>query len=124
MSAIPSHYRILGRRIGANFNSTADQSIVIACPKYYIQGIYVTNASLSLTTAAGGFYTSAAKAGTAVVNSAQVYSALTTAASIVGLTIASNTITLTAAQIYFSLTTPQGAAATADIFVLGWNLYE
>lgn len=126
MSASPPNYRVLGKLIGANFNSTADQPITIACPRYYIQTIYVTNASISLTTAAGGFYSAAAKGGTVIVAAAQVYTPLTASNLIQGMTMAApgNTQTRTEAQIYFSLTTAQGVAATADIFILGWNLYE
>lgn len=104
-----------------NFNSTADQAFTIASTKYIIRRIVVVNASISLTTAAGGFYSNAGKAGTIIVAAAQVYSALTTTAKFIDATLTAvmGTDVLTSATIYLSLTTAQGVAATADIFILG-----
>ena len=70
---------LLGSLIAANFNSTADQQITIFSnpSKYIIRRIVVTNASASLSTAAGGIYTAVSKGGTAVVAAAQAYSTLT-----------------------------------------------
>lgn len=104
---------------GANMNSTADQSLVrqFGFTNYILDKIVVTNASISLTTAAGGVYTAAAKGGTAIVAAAQAYAALTTAAAALALTLA-NTNRRSETPI-LSLTTPQGAGATADIYVFG-----
>jgi hypothetical protein len=86
----------------------------------------ITNASLSLTTAVGGFYPTVSKGGTPIVAATQVYSALTTAAALLSATLAAfgsgnafSASNLTAWSIYFALTTPQGAAATADIYICG-----
>lgn len=116
-----SGYGLLGSLTGANFNSTADQAIAMAASKYIIRGIVITNASTSLTTAAGGFYSNAGKAGTIIVAAAQVYSALTTSAKFEDATLEAvmGTDVLTASSIFLSLTTPQGGAATADVFVFG-----
>jgi hypothetical protein len=122
MSYTPSvgqGYALLGKLTGANFNSTADQAIPINASKYIIRRITIQNASLSLTLAAGGFYTATAKGGTPIVSSVQVYSALTAALAFLDTTLASLTSVLTGSSIYFSLTTAQGAAATADIYVWG-----
>jgi hypothetical protein len=63
------------------------------------------------------------KGGTAIVAAAQAYSGLTTSAKFVDLTVASAYTTggdvLTVKSIYLSLTTGQGTAATADIYVYG-----
>lgn len=125
---------------GANMNSTADQAIPISVPSatYLVDKIILSNPSVSLTTAAGGVYSAASKGGVAIVASGQAYSALTTnAANTTGnalaLTIATagnttafggpsqgaNAIT----TIYLSLTTGQGAAATADVRVTCKPLY-
>jgi hypothetical protein len=114
-----------GVLIGANMNSTADQAIQINSPAlhYVIESIWVSNASISLTTAQGGFYTGAGKTGTTLVANTQAYSTLTAAAvdatgSSVAMTLAATgaqTTTLDVARIYFALTTAQGAAATANI---------
>jgi hypothetical protein len=112
---------ILGSKIGADFNVTTDQAIAICSGNYRIKRIVVKNASISLTTAAGGIYTLASKGGSAIVAASQVYSALTAAAKFLDLTLASPATTdlLTTNTLYFSLTTAQGAAATGDIYIIG-----
>lgn len=120
--------RLLGLIIGADMNSTDGQAIGGLPSKYTITKILVTNASISLTTAAGGFYFGQVppneKTGTAIVAAAQVYSALTAASKKLSLTLTATigTDVLTAATIYLSLTTAQGAPATADVYVFGEDL--
>lgn len=111
----------IGRLLAANFNVTTDQPIAIALGRYQVTRITVENASVSLTTAAGGFYTAAAKAGSAIVAAAQVYSALTASTKILNLTLAAvaSTDIRTEGTLFFALTTPQGAPATGDIVVFG-----
>jgi hypothetical protein len=109
--------------IGANMNVTTDQQLNAHIPsasRYYITRILITNASISLTTAAGGFYTAAGKGGTTLVASSQVYTQLTGANLALAATLASGATnnTFTGAP-YVSLSTAQGAAATADIYVTG-----
>lgn len=112
--------RILFSKTGVDFNVTTDTQLVkdFAFSNYIIDKIIVSNASISLTTAAGGVYTSTSKGGTAVVAAGQVYSALTTSAKTLSLTL-NNTDVRTGANLYLSLTTGQGAAATADVYVFG-----
>lgn len=113
--------RLLGVLSGANMNSTADQTIVLDSSSVIITQILVTNASASLTLAAGGFYTAASKGGSAIVAAAQVYSALTNSTLAVSPTIGVYT-KVSASQVFLSLTVAQGSAATADIYVLGIDL--
>ncbi len=123
---------VLFSLMGANMNSTADQAIQIACPttRYIIQAIIATNASISLTTAAGGIYTAASKGGSTIVAAAQAYSTLTAS----GVNVAGSALALTLdtlattgeldlSTLYFALTTAQGAAATANIRVYIRPLY-
>lgn len=114
----------LGVLTGADFNVTTDQAITIAATTYIVTGIIVTNASISLDTAAGGVYTAASKGGTAVVAAAQVYSALTASTKYLSLTLeaVAGTDVFSATTLYLSLTSAQGAAATADVYVLGRRL--
>lgn len=114
----PMPMRCIGRVNNANMNSTADQAITLDSGQWKIEAIYLTDASTSMTTAAGGFYTAAAKGGTAIVAAAQTYTGLTAATSVVAPTMAA-TPTVSSGTIYFSLTTAQGSTATADIFVFG-----
>lgn len=120
-----------GELLGANMNTTADQAIPIVAPTaaYLISDVVATNASVSLTTAAGGVYTAISKGGTAVVAAGQAYSTLTAAAanaagSSLLLTLNTPTAYYNASTLYLSLTTGQGAAATADIRVFCKPLYR
>ena len=119
---------VLGLLLGADFNTTDDQQIEIVdtIAKICLTRIIVTNASLSLTTAVGGFYPQPAKAGTTIVANSQAYSGLTDATKLINPTLTSygtgtlfTASILTAFSIYFALTTPQGVVATADIYVCG-----
>ncbi len=118
----PNPSDLLGYLIGANFNVTTDQLIINlnSAVKYRVTKITVCNASLSLTTAVGGLYNAASKAGTALVANTQVFSGLTAANKAIDLTLNNAGVTLAAATpIYLSLTTAQGAAATADVYIFG-----
>ena len=117
---------LLGKLIGANMDSTDDQRIVMFSnpSKFILRRIVVTNASISLTTAAGGVYTAVSKGGTAVVASSQAYSSLSASTLFLDLTLntsgsASTTVKSSIPNLYLSLTTAQGAAATADVYVYG-----
>ena len=131
--------KVLASIRGADFNSTADQPILIPAPitAFQLAGIIVTNASVSLTTAVGGIYTAASKGGSQLVANSQVYSSLTAPTKLLQATLTStaNTSRFSSANLtftvifglpyltlYFSLTTPQGATATADIYLVGLDL--
>lgn len=113
----------VGWIIGADMNSTADQAFTFSVPattRLSIRSIVATNGSISLTTAAGGVYPTTAKGGTAIVANTQVYTALTGGAGTkVNLTLSTGagTTAYLATAIYLSLTTGQGSAATADIYL-------
>ena len=82
--------------------------------------ITVLNTSVNgMSTATGGIYPAISKGGTAVVASGQVYTGLTNAAAL-DLTLNAATAVLpSGTPLVFSLTTGQGAAATADIYAYG-----
>jgi hypothetical protein len=111
----------IGLLNGANFNTTSDQPISISYGRYTIRRITVQNCSASLTLAVGGFYTGASKTGTTIVANTQVYTALTSAAKFLDVTLAAiiTTDVLTANPIYLSLTTGQGSAATCNVAIFG-----
>lgn len=121
---VPQSSGILGSLIGANMNATTDQPFKtfydLTKGTFAVSKILATNASLSMTTAAGGIYSAAAKGGSAIVAAGQAYTGLTVATSLLSLTIAtagSNQVFSVAPIL--SLTTPQGAAATADFYLVG-----
>lgn len=121
MTYQPKSGILLSAMIGANMNTTGDQAITVSYARYVVRRIVVGNASISLTVAAGGVYTAAAKGGTAIVSAAQLYSFLTAASKFLDLTLAAilGTDVRTESILYLSLTTGQGAAATADIYIYG-----
>ncbi len=120
---------VLARLLGANFNMTIDQAIPLPSSgvnRFNLTRIIVTNASLSLTTAQGGFYPQPSKGGSAIVSAAQAYSALTAATVLLNptLTATANTTVYSAANltsfsIYFSLSVAQGVPSTGDIYLCG-----
>jgi len=111
-----------GYLLGADMNSTADQPIVIKCPTKHwsLFRVIVTNPSTSLTTAQGSLYLDAAKTNIIMATNT-AYSGLTnntinTAANIVTPTL-QVPYTANKTVIYLSLTTAQGAPATADWYI-------
>ena len=118
----PNPTNLLGKLLGANFNVTTDQAIPLNNSiRFRINAISVLNTTINgMNTAVGGLYTGASKGGTAIVANTQVYTGLTNAATELALTLAVPTLVQAPASLlYFALTTPQGTAATADIYVYG-----
>mgnify|MGYP001564857480 CR=1 FL=1 len=126
---------VLARLLSADFNSIADQPIQIPndISAFQLTGIIITNASLSMSVAAGGFYPAVGKGGTAIVAASQGYSALTTANALLLATLtgaaastrfSSANLTLIDGYLtlYLSLSTAQGVNATADCYILGTDL--
>lgn len=106
----------------ANFNATSDQILTPTFNgKFRVKRIVVINTSVNgMSAAAGGIYTAASKGGSAIVAAGQVYTGLTNALTALELTLALPSVALVAGTpLYFSLTTAQGAAATADLYVYG-----
>jgi hypothetical protein len=112
--------RLLAYFQGVNVNATGDTVLpIINSTTYSVSNVVMTNASVSLTTAAAGVFTAPAAGGTAIVSNAAL-SALT------GSTVVSQrTVASTAAQsgqnLYVNVGTAQGAAATVDVYVYGYD---
>lgn len=106
-------------------NTTGDSPIAIWAANYIIRRIVAFDASLNLTTVVSGIYTAAAKGGSQVVANTQVYTALTAGTKFLDLTIntPATTDVQTASSLFFSPVTPQGAAATLQIYVYGDVVY-
>ena len=127
---------LLGKLLSADFNSIADQAIALTQPgsgAYLIQSIVATNASTSLTTAKGTFYAGAGKTNNITAGTTtSVFTGLVAATDTSALGIVPSASAMSAAEhfsrytanttIYLSLTTAQGGAATADIYVFGYDL--
>lgn len=138
--AITASQKVLATLRNADFNTTTDQALIITpgVNIFQLTGIIVTNATTSLLTAVGGFYTQAFKAGSAIVAAGQTYSTLVTANLLLQPTLTNfaNTARFSSANlpvvvgangmaglaIYFSLTTANGNVANADIYAVGIDL--
>ncbi len=117
---------LCGELLGADMTISTDQPFkwfVGPTQSYRLTKITAKNASATLAAgaAAGGVYVAAAKAGSPVVAAAQVYTALTAtnATANLDLTLVAGVGTLGEyknAPLFFSLTTPNVAAVTVDLF--------
>lgn len=117
-----ARYGILAYAKNLNLNSTADQVIIVTTNRYMIRRITVGKVSAPpVLLSAGGIYTAKAKAGTALVPAAQLYTGLSALLSYVDLAL--NVVTTNKVQttqlLYFSLTTPMGSACTTDLAIWG-----
>jgi len=113
--------RLIASFQSVDLNSVADSVMnVIDSGRYSVQSVIVTNASVNLTTAQLAVYPGAGATGTAILSA----SALTdcTDSSVVKIFTASSTAAQTTTPLYLRCTTAQGAAATADVFVYGYDL--
>ena len=113
--------RLLASAQGVNVNSTADTAMpIINSSRWSVSNVVFTNASISLTTATAGVFTAPAAGGTAIVADAAL-SALS-AASVVSQRTVASTAAQTGDYLYLDVGTAQGAAATMDVFVYGYDL--
>jgi len=113
--------RLLASYQSVNCNVVADTVLpIINTSSYSISNVIFTNASTSLSTAAAGLFTAPSAGGTGIVANAAL-SALT-AASVVSQRTVASTAAQTGQNLYFNVATAQGAAATCDVFVYGYDL--
>lgn len=114
-------YRLLASAQGVNLNSVADTiAPIVNSASYSVQEVIVANASVNLTTAQLAVYSGPGATGVAV----KTAYALTgnSASDKVVITAASDTDSLTGDNLYIRCTTAQGAAATADVYLYGYDL--
>ena len=112
--------RLLGVVKGVNVNATGDTVIpIITATTYSVANVIMTNASISLSAALAGVFTAPAAGGTAIVANAAL-SGLTGPTIVSQRTIAS-TVAQTSQTLYVNVGTAQGAAATVDVYVYGYD---
>lgn len=124
--------QIIGKLIGANFNTTADQAIPLTfsgsgwkpgvgrSAAAGFGGVMVTNCSKVPTAAAGTVYTAAAKGGIPFGLTTDNYTVLS-AANVVAQNAGNGagvTNIFTGNTVYLSLTTPEGSAMTCDVYIV------
>jgi hypothetical protein len=113
--------RLLASYQGVNVNATGDTVLpVINTNSYGVSNVIFTNASVSLTTAAAGVFTAPSAGGTGIVANAAL-SALTGSTVVSQRTVASTALQ-TGGNLYVNVGTAQGAAATMDVYVYGYDL--
>ena len=113
--------RLLASYQSVNVNATGDTVLpILDTGSYSVSNVIFTNASTSLTTALAGVFTAPNAGGTGIVANAAL-SALTGATVVSQRTVAS-TATQTGQNLYVNVGTAQGAAATMDVFVYGYDL--
>jgi hypothetical protein len=113
--------RLLASYQSVNVNATGDTVLpILNTGSYSVSNVIFTNASTSLTTAAAGLFTAPSAGGTGIVANAAL-SALTGATVVSQRTVAS-TAAQTGQNLYVNVGTAQGAAATMDVYVYGYDL--
>jgi hypothetical protein len=113
--------RLLASYQGVNVNQTGDTVLPINnTTNYSVSNVIFTNASTSLTTALAGVFTAPSAGGTGIVANAAL-SALTASTVVSQRTVASTAVQ-TGQNLYVNVGTAQGAAATMDVFVYGYDL--
>jgi hypothetical protein len=120
--AIPQNQnRLLAFAKGVNVNATGDTPLpILTSGTYSVEQVIMVNASINLTTAAAGVFTAPAAGGVAIVANAAL-SALTGPTVLSARTVAS-TVTQTGQNLFLNVGTAQGAAATVDVYVFGYDL--
>lgn len=113
--------RLLASAQGVNVNAAADTVMpIINSSRWSVSNVVFTNASISLSTATAGVFTAPNGGGTAIVADAAL-SGLS-AASVVSERTVASTAAQTGDNLYLDVGTVQGAAATMDVFVYGYDL--
>jgi hypothetical protein len=113
--------RLLASAQGVNVNAAADTVMpIINSSRWSVSNVVFTNASISLSTATAGVFTAPNGGGTAIVADAAL-SGLS-AASVVSQRTVASTAAQTGDNLYLDVGTVQGAAATMDVFVYGYDL--
>lgn len=114
--------RLIAYYPSVNLNAVEDSiaPILDTAGNVSAKSVIVANASASLTTAQLAVYTGAGATGTAV-KSAYALSGNTSSAKVVETAVTSTDL-ITGNKLYIRCTTPQGAAATADVYVYGYDL--
>jgi hypothetical protein len=112
--------RLLAVATGVNVNATGDQAVLAIqnTTNYSVSNVVFTNASISLSSAAAGLFTAPSASGGIVSNAA--LSALTGSTVVSQRTVASTAIQ-SAQNLYLNVGTAQGATATMDVYVYGYD---
>jgi hypothetical protein len=114
--------RLLASAQAVNLNAVGDTvaKLLNDSGSVSVQSIIVANASVDLDTAELAVYTGAGATGTAI-KTAYALSGNSSSAKVV-ITAATSTDAIDVSELYIRCTTAQGAAATANVFIYGYDL--
>ena len=114
--------RLLASAQAVNLNAVGDTVAKLLNDSGFVsvQSIIVANASIDLTTAQLAVFTGPGATGTAI-KSAYALTGNSTSAKVV-VTAATSTDAIDVSELYIRCTTAQGAAATANVFIYGYDL--
>lgn len=107
---------------GADLDTTADQVFtkIFDFDDYIPVRVIAVDASTPVSAATGGIYTEASKGGAAIVAASQAWSGLTSPSKVVYPAIPAAGMAKHSATPFLSLTTPMGAPATCNFYILGF----
>jgi hypothetical protein len=114
--------RLLASAQAVNLNAVGDTVAKLLNDSGFVsvQSIIVANASVDLTTAQLAVYTGPGATGTAI-KTAYALTGNSSSAKVV-ITAATSTDAIDVSELYIRCTTVQGAAATANVFIYGYDL--
>jgi hypothetical protein len=114
--------RLLASAQAVNLNQVGDTAATVVSDSgnYSVQSIIVANASVNLTTAQLAVYTGPGASGTGIKTAAALTGNSTSAK--VNILTPTSTDAVSGTPLYIRCTTAQGAAATADVFIYGYDL--
>jgi len=114
--------RLLASAQAVNLNAVGDTVAKLLNDSGFVsvQSIIVANASINLTTAELAVYTGPGATGTAI-KTAYALTGNSSSAKVV-VTAATSTDAIDVSELYIRCTTAQGAAATANVFIYGYDL--
>lgn len=114
--------RLLASAQAVNLNAVGDTvaKLLNDSGSVSVQSIIVANASINLSTAELAVYTGPGATGTAI-KTAYALSGNSSSAKVV-VTAATSTDAVDVSELYIRCTTAQGAAATANVFIYGYDL--
>ena len=114
--------RLLASAQAVNLNAVGDTvaKLINDSGSVSVQSIIVANASIDLDTAELAVYTGPGATGTAI-KTAYALSGNSSSAKVV-VTAATSTDAVDVSELYIRCTTAQGAAATANVFIYGYDL--
>jgi len=107
---------VVARKLGVNLNSAGDTAIPFEMPRPLIlTSVLIANASGAMTTFAAQIWTAAGGTGISLSTINRP-----TAAGQSRAQNASNYANITDSQVYCNVATPEGSAATVDIYLFGY----